>query len=601
MEQEQDPRQSYDQPQPTHQTLRQRAEASAAARQLDQKLRALPELGNEATQALVHELHVHQIELEIQNEELRRLMTELEESHQHFHALFHQAPLGYVLLDEVGLICEANETFCRMVGRPRAHLSGVPFVDYIEGGGRDIFLARYRAFFRNPVGKQIEALVRREAGPAFHAELKGALPTHILSHAPVGNAPRLLLAVADITERKWAEEKRLQLERQMQQNQKLESLGVLAGGVAHDFNNLLAIILGNASLALDELSASSPARESLWAIEQTSLRAAELCRQILAYSGKGRFVMENVQLGELINGMISLLKTSISKKAILNLNLNLSNPLPLLRGDPNQLRQVVMHLVINASEALGDHTGAIAISIGVANYSRQDLAQLHGEENLSEGPYLWLEVVDTGCGMSAEIQQRIFEPFFTTKFTGRGLGLPAVLGIVRGHHGALKVSSQTDEGASFTVLFPALALESEARPSGAPVAKRQPGGVILLVDDEESVRVLGVRMLERLGFQALTATNGREALELFRTRRGEITLVLLDLSTPELNGEETVRELRRLESKIPIVMSSGYAESEIMARFANQPLAGFLQKPYTMTTLSECLSRALGENIPSPP
>ena len=597
-----DPPRSPAEPNPS--SLRERAEAQATGRDSERALGYdRPELDSEAARALVHELQVHQIELEIQNEELRRVMAELEESHQHFHALFHQAPLGYLLLDEVGLICEVNETFCRMVGQPRAHLSGTPFVECIEGNGREIFLARYRAFFRNPVGKQIETLIRREANPAFHAELKGALPGHILGRPLGDNAPRLLLAVTDITERKWAEEKRLQLERQMQQSQKLESLGVLAGGIAHDFNNLLAIILGNASLALDELSPSSPARQSLWAIEQTSLRAAELCRQMLAYSGKGRFVMENVQLSDLISGMTSLLKASISKKAVLNLNLNLSKPLPLLRGDPNQLRQVVMNLIINASEALGDHTGAIAVSTGVIDCSREALARLHGgEENLSEGPYVWLEVADTGGGMSPEVQQRIFEPFFTTKFTGRGLGLPAVLGIVRGHRGVLKLETRAGEGTSFTVLFPALALESTPWLSGATEASnRRQSGLILLVDDEESVRVLGVRMLERLGFQALTAANGREALELFRTRRGEIALVLLDLTTPELNGEETVQELRRLDPKIPIVMSSGYAESEIVSRFADQRLAGFLQKPYTMTALLECLRGALGEGILPPP
>ncbi len=580
--------------------LREKAEVSVAGRYLERGLYDIPELASEQAKKLVHELQVHQIELEIQNEELRRIMLELEESHKHFSALFQQAPLGYLLLDEVGLIREVNETFCRMMGQPRSQVIGNPFVDCMDGSGREVFLARYRAFFRNPVDKRLEVLIRRERGPAFHADLKGALLTSALGRQQTNQQPRLLLAVTDITERKWAEEKRLQLERQMQQSQKLESLGVLAGGIAHDFNNLLAIILGNASLALDELPSNSAARDSLGAIEQTSLRAAELCRQMLAYSGKGRFVMENLGLSDLIDSMTTLLKASISKKAILNLNLHPTEPLPPLRGDPSQIRQVVMNLVVNASEALNDRAGAIAVSTGVMECSREYLAQVYGEENLREGDYVWLEVADTGSGMSAEVLQRMFEPFFTTKFTGRGLGLAAVLGIVRGHQGALKVESEPGGGTTFKVLFPAVELGKPAtqREGVSEASAWKKSGAILLVDDEESVRILGLRMLERLGFQALAASNGRQALELFRERPGEIALVLMDLTMPELNGEDTLQELRQLDPRIPVVMSSGYAESEIIARFARQRLAGFLQKPYTMATLMDCLRGALSDGGP---
>ena len=578
-------------------TLREKAEASAAGRPPQHGLYDIPELANEQAKKLVHELQVHQIELELQNEELRRVMAELEESHKHFFSLFHQAPLGYLLLDDVGLICEVNETFCRIVGQHRSELVGSPFVECLEGPGRDVFLARYRAFFRNPTGKHLEVLMRRHQGSAFHGDLKGAVLSTGLGRQQANNLPRLLLAVTDVTERKWAEEKRLQLERQMQQSQKLESLGVLAGGIAHDFNNLLAIILGNASLALDELPAASSARDSLWAIEETSLRAAELCRQMLAYSGKGRFVMENFRLGDLIASMTTLLKASISKKAILNLNLNLTEPLPPLRGDPSQIRQVVMNLVINASEALGDRAGAIALSTGQMECSRDYLSKIYGEEDLSEGSYVWLEVADTGSGMSAEVQQRIFEPFFTTKFTGRGLGLPAVLGIVRGHQGALKVDSEPDGGTTFKVLFPAIEQdkESSVRAGVARPADWKGAGTILLVDDETSVRVMGVRMLERLGFQVLTATDGREALEIYRARRHEIDLVLLDLTMSDVDGEEIFQKLRELDPKVRVVISSGYSESEITARFAGQRLNGFLQKPYNMSSLLECLRGVLDQ------
>jgi len=570
-------------------SLREKAEASAARRGLE-----APKLSGEQAGKLVHELQVHQIELEIQNEELRRLMGELEQSRNQFSQLFHQAPIGYLVLNDVGLVCEVNETFCRMVSGKREHLIGSPFSECMEGDDRGVFLARYRAFFSNPAGKSLETLILRSRGPAFYAHMEGAIIGTALGRQQGESVPLLFLAITDITERKWAEEKRLQLERQMQQTQKLESLGVLAGGIAHDFNNLLTVILGNASLALDELPPISPARDSLLSIEETSLRAAELCRQMLAYSGKGQCVIENIRVSDLIGEMISLLKASISKKAIFNLNLK--DSLPPLRGDPSQIRQVIMNLVINASEALGEHNGAITLSTGVMECSREYLSEAFLDESLAEGSYVWLEVSDTGCGMDQTIQRRIFEPFFTTKFTGRGLGLSAVLGIVRGHKGALKVYSEPGRGTTFKVLFPAVLEERvlAGRSQGMKTGGWKGAGTILLVDDEESVRVMGTRMLERIGFEVLTAVDGREALDIYRARQEEIALVLLDLTMPDLDGEEAFRELRRIDPQVCVVMSSGYTESEIAPRFAGKRLSGFLQKPYTLDALTQCLRAALG-------
>ena len=571
--------------------LREKAEAEADAARRRQELVAL---AGEQSSKLVHELQVHQIELEIQNEELRRVMTELEQSRNQFSLLFHQAPIGYLVLNDVGLVQEINETFCRMVNRTRDQLIGTPFSECMEGDDRGVFLARYRAFFMAPAGKSLEALILRAQGPAFFAHMEGAVIRLTLGRQPATNAPLLLLSVTDITERKWAEEKRLQMERQMQQTQKLESLGVLAGGIAHDFNNLLTIILGNASLALDEMPPLSPARDSLKAIEATSLRAAELCRQMLAYSGKGRFVIENIRMNDLIGEMISLLKASISKKAILNLNLK--EPLPPLRGDPSQIRQVLMNLVFNASEAIDEHGGVITISTGMMECSSGDISEIYLDDNLTEGLYVWLEVSDTGCGMDHETQRRIFEPFFTTKFTGRGLGLSAVLGIVRGHKGALKVYSEPARGTTFKVLLPAAESDKPPVPqsNGSPQHSDWKGaGTILLVDDEESVRNLGNRMLERLGFKVLIAVDGQQAVEAFRELHNEIVLVILDLTMPYMDGEETFRELRRIDPNVRVIMSSGYTESEIIPRFAGKRLSGFLQKPYTLDTLTQRLRDVL--------
>jgi PAS domain S-box-containing protein len=397
----------------------------------------------------------------------------------------------------------------------------------------------------------------------------------------------------DITDLKQAEEVRVQLERQIQQSQRLESLGVLAGGIAHDFNNILLGVLGNADLALADLSPSAAARENLLAISRAAHRAAGLCRQMLAYSGRGQLVSELIDIDALIGDMVELLKSTLSKKVVLNLNLR--KDLPPLRGDASQLSQVIMNLVINASEAIEESTGVVTISTGVMECSTEYLRTAYGDQTIPAGLYLTLEVADTGRGMDRETQSRLFEPFFTTKFTGRGLGLSAVLGIVRGHKGALRLYSEEGKGTTFRLLFPAAPSEggTAAGNSLAAGGEWRGQGTILLVDDEEHIRALGARMLSHLGFAVLLASEGREALEVYRDRRAEIALVLLDLTMPRMDGEETDEQLRQLEPEVKVVISSGYAESDVASRFAGKGLAGFVQKPYTLAQLRDTLRAAL--------
>lgn len=390
-------------------------------------------------------------------------------------------------------------------------------------------------------------------------------------------------------ERRNAENDRIDLERQILQTQKLESLGVLAGGIAHDFNNILMAILGHADLALDDLPPLSPARDSIGEIEKAARRAADLCRQMLAYSGRGRFVIERIDLSDLVDEMVHLLRTSITKKALLNLNIEKN--LPPLMADATQMRQVLMNLVINASEAIGDRSGVITISTGAMDCTSDYLTETYLDENLAPGLYVWLEVSDTGCGMDRETQSRIFEPFFTTKFTGRGLGMAAVLGIVRGHKGALKVYSEPNKGTTFKVLFPVgeEAVLVTREPGEVDQAEWRGEGLLLLADDEETIRALGKRMLERLGFTVITAADGREAVEIYRERGDEIRAVLLDLTMPHMDGEEAFRALRQIDPGVRVVLSSGYTEHDIVSRFAGKGLAGFMPKPYTMQGLRERL------------
>jgi len=394
----------------------------------------------------------------------------------------------------------------------------------------------------------------------------------------------------DITGRKKAEEERLLFERQMMQTQKLESLGVLAGGIAHDFNNILMSIIGNADLALTRINKESPATDNLRHVLDASSRAADLVRQMLAYSGRGQFIIENIDLNLLVQEMTHMLEVSISKKAVLRFNLH--RQLPSVTADATQIRQVIMNLVINASEAIDDRSGIIAITTGCMNCDRRYLRQICLDKQIPEGLYVFLEIADTGCGMDEKTLARIFDPFFTTKFTGRGLGMAAVQGIIRGHHGAIKIYSEVEKGTTFKVFLPAATLPEELFNSSPDEDSAWQGlGTILLVDDEESVLGIGSEMLRELGFDVITALDGQQGVNLFIENMEKITCVILDLTMPHLDGEQTFRELRQLRSDVRVIMSSGYNEQEVTQKFIGKGLAGFIQKPYRLSTLREILCR----------
>ncbi len=420
----------------------------------------------------------------------------------------------------------------------------------------------------------------------------------VFIYGPAGQALRLLGRMSDITARRRAEEERERIDRKLLETQKLESLGVLAGGIAHDFNNLLTGILGNAGLARLEAPRGWNGTAYLEQIERASLRAADLCKQMLAYSGKGRFVVQRLSLNELLEDTAQLLHISISKKA--TLHLALEPQLPAVSADPTQLRQVVMNLVINASEALGDRTGQITLRTSqlTADLAYLSTTQFAGE--LLPGHYVCLEVSDTGVGMTRETITRIFDPFFTTKFTGRGLGLAAVLGIVRGHRGAIKVYSEPDRGTTFRILFPAV--EGDTQPLHRP-APGQPAwnttGTVLVIDDEPTVRDVARASLERLGFTVDLASDGAAGLALFQQDPARYTAVLLDLTMPQMDGEETFRQLRLCRPEVRVVLMSGFNRVDAVNRFVGKGLAGFVQKPFEVDTLAQELRRVI-EADPGP-
>jgi PAS domain S-box-containing protein len=412
---------------------------------------------------------------------------------------------------------------------------------------------------------------------------------------PDGRVRRILGTIEDITERRRQAEERARLEAQLQHAQKLESLGVLAGGIAHDFNNLLTGILGYADLALLDVPADSPARPHIAEAMHGARRAAELTRQMLAYSGKGRFIVQPLSLSSVIEEMARLLAISISKSCVIRYRL--PTDLPAIEADPAQIRQVIMNLVINASEAIGERSGVIAVTTGFMHCDREYLSGAWLDDGLPAGRYAFLEVADNGCGMNEETRRRIFDPFFTTKFTGRGLGLSAVMGIIRGHRGAIKCYSEPDQGTTFKALFPVAegvaAVEVSPREAGSAWTG---AGLALAVDDEESVRTLAAAMLDQLGFSVLQAGDGREALQRFRERADEIRVVLLDMTMPHLDGAETFRELRRIRPDVRVILSSGYNRQTATSRFAGKGLAGFIQKPYRLDELREAVRIALEQD-----
>lgn len=431
----------------------------------------------------------------------------------------------------------------------------------------------------------------------FRAEMRFRLPSGEIRWKLFTSAPRRLdnnhliwdgIGI-DITERNLAIEERLKFEQQLLHAQKLESLGVLAGGIAHDFNNILTSIIGNAELALLRMKPESPGISNIHKIEQAATQAADLAKQMLAYSGKGKFVVEHLDINCLLEEMLHLLDVSISKMA--KLKLNFAPNLPAVEADATQIRQIVMNLVINASEAIGDNSGVITITTGYRNCDKNYLKNFWLNEDIKEGFYVYIDIADTGCGMSRDTLAKIFDPFFTTKFTGRGLGMAAVQGIVKGHKGAIKVDSEPGQGTTFKILLPASSAPTTIINRDSHTADDWKGvGKVLLVDDEETIRDVAKEMLREFGFTTITANDGRDAIEIFK-ENPDIDFVVLDLTMPNMDGEQCFRELKQINPDVKVIISSGFSEHEVTQKFAGSGLAGFIQKPYKLSILKEAIQK----------
>ena len=529
----------------------------------------------------------HLVSIQQDITEQKRAERALQTSEERHRLLIERMNEGFVATDQDNRVDIVNAKMAEMLGYTREEMRGRYLGNFVSGDARRK-LEEQEDRRHHGLAEPYELTWTARDGRAVYTVIS---PTSMLDDS--GRFVGSFAVVTDVTERKRMEEERRELEARMRKSQKMESLGLLAGGIAHDFNNLLVGMLGHAGLALMELPADSPVSPLVQQIETAARRASELTQEMLAYSGKGKFLIETIDLSQLVEEMAHLLQVTINKKAVLELDFfaELSG----IRGDPTQIRQVVMNLITNASEALEEESGTIRISTGEIDADRRYLAETYLDDDLPTGRYVFLEVLDTGSGMDRETRTKIFDPFFTTKFTGRGLGLAAVLGIVRGHHGAIRVDSRAGSGTSFRVLFPAVERSASGeRPAVKPSAF-QGSGSVLVADDEEMVRSVARLTLENAGFKVLLAVDGVEAVEVFREHGDQLNAVLLDMTMPRMGGDEALREIRRIRADARIILASGFHEQDATERIDGQRPATFLQKPFQPQELIDKVRQVMAE------
>jgi PAS domain S-box-containing protein len=504
-------------------------------------------------------------------------------SEERFRQLAEASSEG-VFVVENGVIVDANPQLGVMFGQPPDDIVGHHVFEFVaEEAVADVqgHIARGGVSAYGSTGRRVD-------GTTFPVDVR-AQPLH----AAAGG--RRLVVLRDLTATRRGEDDRLALEREVQHSQKLESLGVLAGGIAHDFNNLLVAMLGNLELALGDLPARTDVRTYLLDAESAAKRAAALTAKLLAYSGRGRFEVRPVSINQLIGEMTTSIHNAVRRT--LRVKLCLGTAIPKVEGDPTQIHQLVMNLIVNAAESIGDGPGEISLTTGIREWTREDLRAGYVPDVADAGRFVFLTVTDTGAGMDDAVKARLFEPFFTTKFTGRGLGMAAVIGILRAHKGTIFVDSTPGQGASITALFPTQLSRADSGSDSDTVARPQPAPMlsaerptVLIVDDEEAVRSICRQMIDRLGYAAEAVAGGQEALDLLRQPAKGISCVLLDLTMPGMDGAETAAAIQKLRPSLPIVIASGFSESEVVERLGPRHVASVVQKPYRMATLRDVLA-----------
>jgi PAS domain S-box-containing protein len=485
-----------------------------------------------------------------------------------------------------GRLVRANPAWVRLVGAASAReILGTPLVEIVETEDQMAFAAELRKLATSQEAVVLEERIRVRDGEPVWAEIAAVPVLH-------QGQPAVHVTARDVSARREAEARLSAFEEKLVKSQKFESLGALAGGIAHDFNNLLAAIAGHAELATYSLEPAAGALQDLRRIETAVGRAAHLTQQMLAYSGKGRFLVEPVDLTELVTNMAELLRSALRGRATLLVD---AEPgLPLVEVDKGQIHQVVTNLVTNAADAMGDAHGVVQVSTGQTELDATRIQAMRLDADLPPGRYVWIEVSDTGAGMDDTTRARMFDPFFTTKQAGRGLGLPAALGIIRGHGGTFEVESTPGRGTRIRVYFPsAVEVARPAVPARFDTASDVTGAVVLVVEDEALVLEVVTHALEHAGLRVLAAASGTAGVEVYREHLQGIDLVLLDMTMPDMTGEEVLRELVALDPAVRVVLTSGYSEQEIKARTHGEHVVGFIPKPTRPKELARAICRAI--------
>lgn len=529
----------------------------------------------------------HQSLIRVAQGELKREGQALFESEQRHRALLEHSPNAIAVHHDEKWVY-ANPSALKMFGVACVEdMIGTGVLDYVHNEHK--MMAKERLKMKqetNVAVPMVEQKMLRKNGKVFVAEVQAS---------PLVFEGKLsfLVSFKDISERKESEVEREKLQQQLEHAQRLESLGVLAGGIAHDFNNLLAAIEGNAELARMELKGMPSAMEHLRQIDSSCEHAAQLCQQMLAYAGEGKYQQEVIDLNLVIRSLSKLMRASVPSNIALKMKLD--STLPCVEGDIAQMQQVLLNFIVNASDAMGEDIGEIKVTTRYTHVQREMLDKFYNGVQVPEGKYVVVEVKDTGPGMDEKLISKIFDPFFTTKKTGSGLGLSAVLGIIRGHNGALQVKSKLGEGASFCILLPPSKQGAPERlVKTSDVVDWHSDGRILIVDDESNVRSITGAFAEKLGFEILTATDGQEGVDVFQKHHQKIDVVLMDMTMPRLGGMDAMQKMRKINSGIPIVLVSGYSEMEGCSTVSGEGKAdGFLQKPFKFKDLKKSLYKVL--------
>ncbi len=497
-----------------------------------------------------------------------------------YRDFFEGAPDMFAAVDpESGLVTQCNDTLCRTLGFEKSELVGQPVQVVYTDDCADEVDSVHRSIARSGKARSNQLSLKRRDGTSLDVSLNET--SHRNSD---GNVVENRYIWRELTLERQVE--MLELELRLQQVQKIESLALLAGGISHDFNNLLVGILGNANLGVAELAPESPVRHRFASIEVSAQRAADLTRQLLAYSGSQAREHSTFDIGRIVEEMGHLLEVAISRSVVLRIEVA-KEAIP-VSGEITQIRQVVMNLLLNASEAIGDASGLVTVRTGIQHASRSYLdGTLLGEEP-EPGYFGFVEVADTGSGMTPEQQRRMFDPFFTTKEKGHGLGLAAVLGIVRSHGGCVRVYSEENRGTTIRIMLPLVDAEV-AIGEGAAEHRSAQGEHVLLVDDEEHVRAITMQMLEHAGFTVTCLEDGRQATDFFRLQHTSIDIVLMDVTMPHIDGASAFLEMQRINASIPVVLMSGHVEKQATHSLAGRNVAGFIQKPFVLKNLVEML------------